>query len=64
MLINVKNNSDDEIHFYPKTITDGMKIGIMREKIHKQGMTVRLEMDGDEVKCMSIKQKDLLDILC
>lgn len=64
MLIYTKNNNDDEIHFKPKTITDGMKIGIIMEKLKSKGVPIKLDVEDGDITKLSIKQKDLIDLLC
>ena len=66
MLIYTKNNNDDEIHFKPKTIIDGMKIGIIMEKLKAKGVPIKLEMNAEKqsVEKLSMNQKDLIDLLC
>lgn len=69
MLVYIKYNDkeiDKEIHFRPQTIIDGMKIGIIKEKLNKKGVPIKLEVNAEKqtIEKMSIQQKDLIDLLC
>lgn len=66
MLIYTKNNNDTEIHFKPNTIIDGMKIGIIMQKLQAKGVPIKLEMNAEKqtIEKLSLMQKDLIDLLC
>ena len=54
----------DEIKFEAESIVDGMKVGILKEKFKRQGIPIKLGMGkGDDILDITIKQKDLLDML-
>jgi hypothetical protein len=59
-------NNDDEITFQAQSIIDGMKIGIMKEKFISNGierLTINRNLEDDKFLSITIKQKDLLDVL-
>ena len=65
MMIIIKNNNDDEIKFKAENVIDGMKIGIMKEKFANKGIPIEMSLNLKDSKVLeiTIKQKDLLDLL-
>ena len=68
MLITAEPNhtpeDEDFITFYPQSIIDGMRIGIMKERLASKGALVRLQFEQEEFKSLSITKTDLINILC
>lgn len=68
MLITTSPNGtkkdEDFISFHPESIVDGMKIGIIREKMKTNGLPVKLDFHKDEIKSLSILKSHLVDLLC
>lgn len=56
----------DTISFSAESIIDGMKIGIMKEKLRQKGIPAEIEMNvNDEaILKISVSQSDLLGLLC
>ena len=66
MRIIIKNNSDENIKFKAENMIDGMKIGIIKEKLAEKGIPVSIGMnfkDNSDLD-ITITQKDLIDLLC
>ena len=63
MMIIISNK--DDIKFKAENVVDGMKIGIIKEKLSKKGIPVIMGFDAKDNKHLelAIKQKDLLDLL-
>jgi hypothetical protein len=66
MIISISGNEKDKLTFFPKSIIDGMKVGIMKEKLRQKGIPVEMEMSANDAKVLklTISQSDLLDLLC
>jgi hypothetical protein len=41
-----------------------MKIGIIKEKMTKNGISLVCEYDNTEIKSLSVRKTDLVDFLC
>ncbi len=66
MIVSISGKEKDKITFFPKSIIDGMKIGIMKEKLRQKGIPVEIEMNttDEAILKLTISQSDLLDLLC
>jgi hypothetical protein len=64
MKIEIINN--DEITFIAESIIDGMKIGIMKQKIKEKGIPIKLgilKTESLEKLDMTINKSDLLNLI-
>jgi hypothetical protein len=70
MKIIIRNNNSKKIKFMAENIIDGMKIGIIKEKLAKKGIPIELgisdpkEFAGQQDLDITFQQKDLIDLLC
>lgn len=65
MKIIIRNNNSKKIKFMAENIIDGMKIGIIKEKLAKKGIPIELGMSStDQDLDITFQQKDLIDLLC
>ena len=65
--MNIYTTSKENIVFTPETIIDGMKIGIITEKLKKINTKYTLEFNTENSEILErliISQKDLVDLLC
>lgn len=63
MMIIISNK--DNIKFKAESVIDGMKLGVMKEKLAQKGIPITLgqNIKDERVLEITIKQKDLLDLL-
>ncbi len=63
MIISESSDKED-IKFFPDSITDGMKVGIIIEKLKKAGIPIKKSFkDTDKIVSISISKKDLVGLL-
>ncbi len=62
----IENDEKDEIIFESESIVDGMKIGVLKEKLAQKGIPVKMQFNPKDNSIVNLimTQKDLLDLLC